>query len=183
MAVVHLPLLPVGLPEDGQVSEHHYSARYPEGDAAADHGIGFVHAKLAELRVHLDPLQVLVGGVPPEEDRNETDDGGTNPRVQKHERHHPLSHRDVVLERLDYRVVPIHTDAAQMQNGRRGKVNVQRVPYVTHEPSEQPRLENLHARVERHREHSDQHVRQGQRDHVVVRDYPQLPMAHHRHYH
>lgn len=42
---------------------------------------------------------------------------------------------------------------------------------------------DLHARIESHREHRDEHVRQSQRHDEIVRYDTQLSMPHHRHHH
>lgn len=72
-----------------------------------------------KTRTHLEVALVwhdfvIPGGVPAEEDRREGDERGCEPRVEQHDRHHPLGHVDGVLERLDDRVVPVHADTAEM---------------------------------------------------------------------
>lgn len=124
MAVVHLLLLFVGFSEYGQVHDYHDRTRYPEGYAAAYDSVGLVHHELANVWVALPKLLVLVGGVPTHENRKEADHRRTDPRVEDHQSNDLFGHVQGVLERLDDGVEPIHADAAEMQNGSRGEVNI-----------------------------------------------------------
>lgn len=67
--------------------------------------------------------------------------------------------------------LPIDGDTAQMQNTRRGKVYIQAVVHIAHEPAEHPlAVGELHRRIKCHRTQRHQHVCHGQRDDEIIRD-------------
>jgi len=182
-AAVHLLFLLVRLLEDPVIRDGHDGARYPEGEAGRDQGVDLVDFELAELRMLVPMHAVLLGGVQAVEDRDKGNESWWQPAGEQHEPHHPLRDVGRILERLDDRVVTIDRDAHQMQDRARAEVHVQRVPHVAHEIAEQPPAVHLHARVEGHREHGHEHVRERERHHEVVGDDLQLPVPHHRYHH
>lgn len=180
---VHLLLLPVRLFKHGEVRERHDGARYPERDARREYHVNLVHLKLAQIGMILPSHTVLRRGVPSHENGHERDERGQYPAGEQHIGGQPPGHDNRIFERFHDRPVTIHRDAHQMEDGAGAEVHVQGVPHVAHEITEQPFAGQLHARVERHREHRDQHVGQRQRDHEIIGDDPQLPVPHHRHHH
>lgn len=178
----HLLLLLVRLFEYREVHDRHDGARYPEGYARRQHSVDSVDFELAELRMFVSMHAVLLRGVPAAEDRHERDDRRRQPTSEQHVRDNSLRHVARILERLDYRVVTIDGDAHQVQYRAGAEVYVQRVPDVAHKVAEQPAAGHLHARVERHREHRYQHVRERERDNKVVGDNAQLSMPYHRYH-
>lgn len=123
---------------------------------------------------------MFLRGVPTHEYRYEADQSGQNPRTTQHTPHSSLSHDHRVLERADNGVIPIHADAAQVKNGGCGKVHVQRVPHVAHEPAEQPFTARQFGRgVERHRAHSHQEIRGCEAHHVAVGHHSQSSVPPH----
>ncbi|KAJ1522850.1 hypothetical protein ONE63_001998 [Megalurothrips usitatus] len=166
--------------EDAVVHGDHDDARHPEGHRRRDDGVVPVHLEDAQVRVVRDPLEVVVGRVPAGEDGHEADEGGQDPDVGQHEADGAVRHDDGVLQGPHDGVVPVHRDAAQVQDGRGREVHVQRVPQVAHVLAEQPHPRQLHAGVERHGAQGDEQVRHGQRHDVVVGDDAQLAVPHHR---
>lgn len=137
---------------DPTVHGDHDDSRYPETDRAADQRVILVDDKHADVRVLDSELDMLVRRVPPQEYGGEADQCRPHPDVGEHKRDGAMRHRDRVLERSHDRVVPIHTDAAQMQDRGGRKVNVQTVPDVAHEMPEEPfATGQFYTSVERHR--------------------------------
>jgi hypothetical protein len=157
--------------------DHHHS-RDPEADGAADQGVVLVDDELAHVGVLLPEDDVVVGGVPAQENGREADQRRQQPHVGQHEGDRLVRHGDGVLQRSDYGVVPVDADAAQVEDRRRGEVHVEGVPHVAHERPEEPLPPgHLDAGVESHRAQSHQHVGHRQADDVVVGDHSQLPVA------
>ena len=81
-----------GLQVDLVVERDHDEDGQPEGEAGGHDGVGVVHYELALLRVAAPVLEVLGGGVPLQEDRQEGDAGGREPGQDDHQDGRP--HRD-----------------------------------------------------------------------------------------
>lgn len=126
---------------------------------------------------------MLVGGVPAEEYGQERDERGQRPHVEQRVEYGALRHCDRVLKRADYRVVPVHADATQVQYRRGAEVHVQAVPHITHHVPEHPLAGDLDAGIERHRAQCNQEIGERQRHHVVVGEYTELAMPHHADHH
>lgn len=88
-----------------------------------------------------------------------------------------MGHSYWVLQRSDDSVVPINTNAAQMENGRGRKVHIQRVPHVTHKISKEPLSCELNTSVESHRTQCYQHICHSQADNVIIRDDSKLSVS------
>ena len=128
-----------------------------------------VEFKNPYLRILHHEVQMLLRGVPTHKDRYEADESRQDPRAAQHASDRPLSHDHRVLEGADDGVIPVHADAAQVKDRRGGEVNVQRVPHVAHEPTEQPLATGQLGRgVKRHRAHGHQEVGRRQAHHVTV---------------
>lgn len=67
---------------------------------------------------------------------------------------------------------PVHWNTTKVQNTSGGEIDVQTVPEIAHEGSEQPLPGQLHRRIERHGTEGDQHVCQSQRHYEVIGDHP-----------
>lgn len=68
---------------------------------------------------------------------------------------------------------PVDRNAAEVQDARRGKVNIQTVVHVAHERAEHPlSAGQLHGGVECHRAEGHQHVGHGQRNDKVIGYHP-----------
>ena len=128
-------------------------------------------------------LIVLRCGVPAIEDGHEGDDRRKNPAAHQHPYRDLLRHVDRIAQGLDDGVVTVHRDEHEMEDGDGAEVDVEGVPHVAHEVAEHPVSGYLHRGVERHREHGDEHVGEGERYDEVVRDDAQLPVTYHRHHH
>lgn len=105
MAHHQLLLLPVGLTENGQISENHYGAGYPERNRARYDGIVSVHHKRALLGMLLHEYLVLVCRVPADEDGQEREQRRRYPCVQQHNANHAFCHANRILERLHNGIV------------------------------------------------------------------------------
>jgi len=81
---------------------------------------------------------MLLRRVPAQKYRYETYQGRQRPSTAQHRGHRYGPHDSRILQRSDYRVVPIDADAAEMQDGCCAEVNVHRVPNVAHDISQQP---------------------------------------------
>lgn len=126
---------------------------------------------------------VLLGGVPASEYGHERYYGRREPACEQHVYDHLLGYAYGVAQGLDDGVVPIDGYEHEVEYRARAEVNVERVPNVAHEVTEQPLVRQLDARVEGHGEHRHEHVGQGERHHEVVRYYAELAVTYHRDYH
>lgn len=81
-----------------------------------------------------------------------------------------LGHDERIVQWLDDRIVPIHRDAAQIQDARRREVHIGAVPQVAHHRPEKPAPRQLDGCVEGHRDERHEHVGHGQRDDEIVGD-------------
>lgn len=176
-------LLPIRLPVDLIIHGNHDDPRYPEADTGTDDCIRFVDMEHTNVRVLFPKLEVFPGGVPASEDRQEAHNSWGAPDNAEHSGQPEIGHDEGIVEWLDDRVVSVHTNTAQMQDGHRAEEDVQGVPDVAHEVSKEPPARELDRGVEGHCEDRDQHVRERQRNDEVVGDDPELSVAHHRHYH
>lgn len=159
---VEHPFLSVGFLVDPVVREQHDYARDPERYAGRDDGVFLVDGERTLVGIEMLVRQMLVGGVPTGEYRQERYEDGRYPDRRQHDHGPGLGHDQRIVEWLHNRVIPIDADAAQVQYGHCGEVHVHRVPDVAHEPSEHPAVCDLKAGVEAHGEYGDQHVGQGQ---------------------
>lgn len=98
---------PLGhLPINAAVHGDHDDARDPETDRTGDDGVGLVYDEHARLRMLRDKVQVLLRGIPAEEDGREGDEGGQQPHVRQHEGHSPHRHVQGVFQGPNDGVVP-----------------------------------------------------------------------------
>ena len=119
---------------------------------------------------------MFLGGVPAHEYRYETDESRQKPGAAQHAGDRDPPHDGGIFERPDDRVVPVHADAAEVEDRRGGEVNVQRAPHVAHDPAEHPLAGQLDGRVERHGANRDEKVRGRQADHVSIGRHAELPV-------
>ena len=122
---------------------------------------------------------MLVRGVPPHENGNETDESRQQPCTGQHTGDSEPLHDGWILQRPDNGVIPVHADAAEMEDRGRGEVDVQRAPHVAHDPAEHPSAAQLDGRVERHGADRDEEIGSRQADHVAIGRHAQLPMPSH----
>lgn len=122
---------------------------------------------------------MLIRGVPPHENGNETDESWQQPRTGQHTGDSEPLHDRGVLQRPDNRVIPVHADAAEMQDRGCGEIHVQRAPHVAHDPAEHPSTAQLDGRVERHGANRDEEIGSRQADHVTIGRHAQLPVPSH----
>lgn len=159
------------------VHHNHNDTRYPEADRTTDNGVIIVNDEFAFVRMRQSMRFMLLRRVPTEENRREADQRRKDPNVRQHKADHSVRHGDRVFERSHYRVVPVDADTAQMEYRSGRKVNVERIPHVAHERTEQPLTAQFDARVEGHRAKRHQHIRHGQTDHVVIGNDAQFTVS------
>lgn len=158
------------------VHGEHDDARNPKGHRGRNNRIIVIHHENTRTGVIPPELLVSVRGVPPEEDGRERNKRRHEPHIHDHERDRASRHGDGVLEWTHDGVVAVHTDAAQVEDAHRAKVDVEGVPHIAHEVAEHPLSREFHRGVERHRAQCHEHVRERERHHVVVRDYTEFPV-------
>lgn len=93
-------------PINAVVHGYHDDARNPEADRTRDDGVRLIHYEHATLRVLRHPLEVVVGGVPAQENGREGDEGRQQPHVGQHEAHRAHRHVQRVLQGSNYGVIP-----------------------------------------------------------------------------
>lgn len=120
---------------------------------------------------------MLIRGVPPHEDWYETDQRRQKPRAAQHAGHSQSSHNNRILEWSDDCVVPVHTDATQMEDRGCGKIDVQGTPDVAHNSAEVPTVCQFDRCVEGHSTNSHEEVCSRQADHITICRYTKFPMA------
>ena len=113
--------------------------------------------------MQLPVVKVFLSGVPAHEDGEEGHQRRRTPDHRQHNGQFSLSHYERIVERLHDSVIAVDADAAEVEDGHGGEVDVQGVPDIAHEVSEEPpALGDLDAEVEAHGPDGDQHVGQGQ---------------------
>jgi hypothetical protein len=88
--------------ENAIIHRYHDDAWYPEGDGTRHDGVHFVHDKNALARVVFEPLEMLVGRIPAEEDWGEGDEGWQHPNASYHESDCALRHVQRILQWTAY---------------------------------------------------------------------------------
>lgn len=84
LRLAHELLLTNSFLVDLVVGKQHDEAGYPERDAGGDDGIRLVDSEVADIRVEVSGLEVLVGGVPAQEDRDKADQSRADPYACYH---------------------------------------------------------------------------------------------------
>jgi len=170
-------LLFAGFEVDADVGADHDDAWYPKRHRRRDESVRLVDHELAHLWM-LRPLQqVLVGGVPAQEDGDKTDEPRGQPHAGQHDGHGAPGDLVGVLERFDDGVVAVHADAAQVHDGGRREQHVAAVPEVASRLIEEPSPRECVYRVEAHGQQSDQDVGACQGHDEVVGGDPQLVVS------
>lgn len=116
-----------------------------------------------------------------------------DPRWPQHQADAPGSHNHAgrsvggapcpIRKRPRHAEVPIETDDQQVQHGRIGRQIVERQPKIANVRPERPVAQQRGVREQRHREHADGEISDGQREQEVVADRLQLFVDFERYHH
>jgi len=93
--------------KDAPVHHQHHDAGYPEAHRAGDEGVGLVDHKRALVGVQGHLPQMLLRGVPAQEDGREGYEGGQDPYVGEHEADRFVCHIQWILQRTHDGVVSV----------------------------------------------------------------------------
>lgn len=104
----------------------------------------------ALVSVCLPPFLVVLSSVPPQENGQERDKGGRCPRHPDHGGSHLHSHVGCVFERPHNGKVPVNSDAAEVEGGHSGEVDIQGVPQITDAVAKVPPAGDFHSGIEGH---------------------------------
>lgn len=133
--------------EDAVVHRNHDDSGDPEAYWTRHHRINLIDDEDALVGILLQPLQMIVRRVPPEEDGRERNESRQKPNVGYHHAHSLFRHVKGILEGSTYREVPasvggmerslvnsflmrvasntpVDRDTAQMQYARRWKIDI-----------------------------------------------------------
>lgn len=93
-------------PINAVVHGNHNDSGNPEADRTRDDCVRLIHYEHTTLGILRDPLQMVLGRVPAEEDGREGDESGQKPHIGQHKAHRSHRHIQGILEGPNYCVVP-----------------------------------------------------------------------------
>lgn len=141
------------------VHVYHNEAGSPKRHCTRYHSVCPVHFERTIIRMFASELQVLVRGVPSHEYGKEGEQRGRTPNDREHNSELVYCHDQGVIQWLNYRIVAIDANAAQVQYANSGEVHVQTAPHVAHEVSEEPfSIGEDDTRIKAHGPNGDEHV-------------------------